>query len=114
MKIEKVGMVIHPVEDLEAAARCYRDGLGLKPKFRDGDRFCAFDAGGVTIALAAGDEAIAEQIVVSYKVDDADAALVEPEAAGAVVLQPLHDGPHERRALLKDPAGNSFVVYAPR
>jgi predicted enzyme related to lactoylglutathione lyase len=114
VKIEKVGMVIHPVEDLEAAARFYRDGLGLEPKFRDGDRFCAFDAGGVTIALATGDEAIAQQVVVSYKVADADAALAELEAAGAVILQPLHDGPHERRAVLEDPAGNSFVVYAPR
>ena len=106
MKIEKVGMVIHPVGDLEAAARFYRDGLGLDPKFRDGDRFCAFDAGGVTIALAAGDEAIAEQVVVSYKVADADAALLELEAAGAKVVQPLHDGPHERPAGLEDPAGN--------
>ena len=114
MKIEKVGMVIHPVGDLETAARFYRDGLGLELAFRDGDRFCAFDAGGVTIALAAGDEAIAEQIVVSYNVADADAALVELQAAGAVVLQPLHDGPHERRAVLEDPAGNSTVVYAPR
>ena len=42
--ISKVGMVIHPVRNMETAAAFYVDGLGLKQIFRDGDRFCAFDA----------------------------------------------------------------------
>ncbi|MBW2361738.1 MAG: VOC family protein [Deltaproteobacteria bacterium] len=113
MDIQKVGMVIHPVEDLDAAARFYRETLGLRELFRDGDRFCAFDAKGVTIALAAGDEAVASAPAVSYKVADLDSAIDELVAGGASLVRPASAGRHEVRALLRDPAGNAFIVYAP-
>ena len=113
MNIQKVGMVIHPVEDLDACARFYRETLGLSELFRDGDRFCAFDAQGVTIALAAGDEAVANTPVVSYKVTNLDASIEKAIAGGAVVVQPASAGPHEVRAVLRDPSGNAFVLYAP-
>lgn len=113
-RVQKVGMVIHPVRELEPVRRFYEEALGLKLKFRDGDRFCAFDAGGVTIALAAGDEDLAGATAVSYKVQDLRAALAALEAAGAVRLRDAEEGPHERRAVLRDPAGNPFILYAPK
>jgi predicted enzyme related to lactoylglutathione lyase len=109
-------MVLHPVEDLDAAVRFYEQGLGLAVRFRDGDRFCALDAGGVTIALAAGSEreATAGAVAVTYKVDDVPAAVAQLVAAGAQLLVPPREGPHEVRAALRDPAGNVFAVYASR
>ena len=112
--VKKVGMVIHPVEDLDAAAAFYADALGLEEKFRDGDRFAAFDAGGVTVALAAGDEAVAESTAISFKVDDVAAATERLQAAGAKLLRGPEEGPHELRAVLADLSGNAFIVYAER
>ncbi len=110
--VQKLGMVIHPVDDLERAIRFYREVLELPQKFRDGDRFCAFDAGGVTLALAAAGERLCDAPAVSLEVADLDAALRRLEAGGARLLRGPESGPHERRALLADPAGNAFVVYA--
>ncbi len=112
--VQKVGMVIHPVESLDRAVTFYTEALGFAVRFRDGDRFCALDAGGVTIALAAGDERICDTPAVSYRVSDVEAALAALEAAGAKQMRAIADGPHERRAVLRDPAGNLFVIYAPR
>jgi len=114
MQVEKVGMLIHPVADLATALRFYEAGLGMRVRFRDGDRFAALEAGGIVIALAAGEERVADAPAVSYKVADVDAAQGELLAAGAKLLRPAADGPHERRAVLADPAGNAFVLYASR
>ena len=113
-QVRKVGMIIHPVADLEAAVRFYESALGLTVKLRDGDRFCAMDAGGVTIGLAAGEERLSEIPLDSYKVDDVDVAVRELLAGGAVVERAAHNGPHERRALLRDPDGNPLLIYASR
>ena len=43
---KKVGMVIHPVDDLDRAEAFYRDALGLDAMFRDGDRFADEIEGG--------------------------------------------------------------------
>lgn len=107
-------MVIHPVADMDAAVRFYAEALGLELKFRDGERFCAFDAGGTTIALAAADEAPARSPSVCYAVDDVPRAVAALRAAGARVLRESEEGPHELRAVLEDPSGNAFVVYAKR
>ena len=112
--VEKVGMVIHPVRELEPARRFYEEVLGLALLFRDGDRFCAFDAGGVRIALAAGAEDVAGATAVAYKVRDLTAAIAALEAAGAERVRGPEEGAHERRAVLRDPAGNAFVLYAPK
>jgi predicted enzyme related to lactoylglutathione lyase len=110
--VRKVGMVIHPVASLDESVAFYRDALGLPLRFRDGDRFCAFDGGGVTIALASGAESPSDVPVVSYQVDDLEGAVAALQSAGGEVLRPVEEGPHERRALLRDPSGNAFVVYA--
>ena len=111
-KVSKAGMVIHPVDDLGEAVAFYRDALGLELQFQDGQRFAAFSAGGTTIALAAGEERLHERALVSYKVDDVDAAVADAVSAGARVVRAPEDGPHERRAVVLDPADNPLVLYA--
>ena len=108
----KLGMVMQPVEDLDAAVRFYTDALGLELKFRDGDRFCALACGQTTIGLAAGAEAITATTAVSYQVEDVVAVVSVLREAGASVLREPERGPHEVRAVLEDPAGHAFVVYA--
>jgi predicted enzyme related to lactoylglutathione lyase len=113
MTVEKLGMVLYPVEDLDKALAFYQQALGLALKFRDGDRFCALDAGGATLALATGDERVSSAPCASLKVDDVDDVVARLSAAGATIERPAEDGPHERRAVLRDPAGNPLVIYGP-
>ncbi|WP_019634072.1 VOC family protein [Actinomadura atramentaria] len=111
----RIGNVLYAAEDLDAAIRFYRDVLGLALKFRDGDRFAAFDGGGVTFALAGAAEDVTGGVpAVSWKVEDVAATAAVLTAAGATLVHGPADGPHETRAVLRDPAGNPFVLYAPR
>ncbi|MET8867819.1 VOC family protein [Nonomuraea sp. NPDC004580] len=105
----KLGNVLIPVADLDAAIAFY----GLPVKFRDGDRFAALDGGGVTVALAGPEEHVAGSVAVSYKVADVDREVGELVARGAEVVREPEAGPHERRAVLRDPSGNVFVLYSP-
>jgi predicted enzyme related to lactoylglutathione lyase len=105
-------MLIQPVDDLATAADFYRDAFGYTEKFRDGTRFCLFDTGALPLALAAGEERLAERAAPVYRVDDIDAALARLTSAGSRVLRPLEQGPHEWRAVLADPAGNPLILTA--
>lgn len=111
----RVGNVLYPVPDVAAAVAFYRDGLGLPVKFQDGSRYAALDGGGVTFAVATAEESVAGPVpAASFKVTDLTAAVERLTAAGATLVAPAAEGPHEVRAALRDPAGNPFVVYAPR
>ncbi len=113
----RVGNVLYPVPDVAAAVAFYRDGLGLAVKFQDGTRYAALDGGGVTFAIAAAEESVAGPVpAASFKIADTDltAAVERLTAAGATVVSPATEGPHEIRAALRDPAGNPFVIYASR
>ena len=115
----KLGNVLIPVADLDEALAFYSDALGLPVKFRDGDRFAALDGGGTTVALVAataegveGGEQVAGAVTApSYKVADVGRAVQDLEKAGATVVRPPEAGPHEIRAVLRDPSGNLFIVY---
>jgi predicted enzyme related to lactoylglutathione lyase len=111
----RIGNVLYPVPDVAAAVAFYRDGLGLTVKFQDGARYAALDGGGVTFAIAAAEESVAGLgPAASFKITDVASAVERLTAAGATVVTPATEGPHEVRAALRDPAGNSFVIYAPR
>ncbi|GII86389.1 hypothetical protein Ssi03_43790 [Sphaerisporangium siamense] len=110
---QKLGNVLIPVTDLDEAVAFYSRTLGLAVKFRDGDRFAALDGGGVTVALAAGGEQVAGAVTApSYKVGDVAEAVRDLTAAGAEVVSGPETGPHEVRAVLRDPSGNVFVLYS--
>ncbi|GAA4145395.1 VOC family protein [Actinomadura keratinilytica] len=111
----RIGNVLYVAEDVDEAVRFYRDALGLAVKFTDGDRFAAFDGGGTTFAVAGPEEDVTGGVpAVSFKVDDVAAAVERLTAAGARQVRGPEEGPHETRAVLRDPAGNAFVLYAPR
>jgi predicted enzyme related to lactoylglutathione lyase len=105
-------MLLYPVDDLDRALAFFEKGLGLAVKFRDGQRFCALDAGNLTLGLAAQEERIVEHPALVYRVEDIAATVERLVAAGAAVLQPVTQGPHELRAVLKDPQGFPFVLSA--
>jgi catechol 2,3-dioxygenase-like lactoylglutathione lyase family enzyme len=111
--VKRLGSVFYAVEDLDAAATFYADVLGLPVKFRDGDRWMAFDAGGTTLALAGppGDPVAAPGAMVGLEVADLDEWLADARTRG---LQPgpVQTGAHERSVLVRDPAGNVLTVYA--
>lgn len=110
----KLGNVIYPVTQMERAIAFYRDTLGLRLKFRDGDGWAAFDAGGTTLALQRVTEAErALPIKVSLKVSgDLDEFANRMSAAGAP-LSAVCTGVHEKTALVTDPDGNPITLYAP-
>jgi predicted enzyme related to lactoylglutathione lyase len=112
---QKLGNVLIPVDDLDKAIDFYSESLGLTVKFRDGDRFAALDGGGVTVALVAGPEQVAGAVTApSYKVGDLEEAVRDLTAAGAELIAGPAAGPHEDRAVLRDPSGNVLVLYSPR
>jgi predicted enzyme related to lactoylglutathione lyase len=109
----RIGNALYPVKDVAAAVAFYRDGLGLAVKFQDGDRFAALDGGGVTFALAGPEEDVTGgEPAVSFKVEDVAAAVEALKAAGGTLVRGPEEGPHEIRAVLRDPAGNPIVVYS--
>jgi predicted enzyme related to lactoylglutathione lyase len=112
--VTRIGNVLYTAEDVTAAVRFYRDALGLTVKFQDGDRFAALDGGGTTFAIAGPEEQIVREPAVSFKVDDVAAMTDTLTAAGAELVRGPEEGPHEIRAVLRDPAGNPFVLYASR
>lgn len=105
--------LLWPVTDLDAALSFYVDGLGMPLKFRDGDRFAAVAAADdVTLALVAGTEAVTGSIPApAYRVGDLAAAVRRAQDAGAIVVMPGEEGAHEKRAVLRDPAGHLLVLY---
>lgn len=105
--------VLVPVDDIDAAIEFYRARFGFALKFRDADRYAALDAGGVTIGLVSGDEALTQdKVAMSICVDDVDAMVEHTQAAGGAIILGAQQGPHERRAVISDPDGHPVVVYS--
>jgi len=115
-KVEKLGNVYFNLENVDEAARFYQDVLGLPLKFRDGNNWVAFDAGGTTLAIASHESQASGEgtaAVVSLHVDDLDGMVAQLRARGAHVSDPV-DGAHERRANLQAPGGHTLVLYEPK
>lgn len=112
----KIGNVHHPVGDVGAAVAFYTDAFGLPALFTDGDRYAALDGGGGTkLALAGPEEDLTGGVAAaSFKVADVAAALEAVTTAGGSIVREPEAGPHETRAVAKDPWGNVLIVYGPR
>lgn len=111
----RIGNVLYSAGDVGEAVAFYRDALGLPLKFRDGDRFAALDGGGTTFAIAGPEEDVTGGVpAISFKVDDVAAMTETLTAAGARLVRGPEEGPHEVRSVLRDPAGNPFILYASR
>ncbi len=108
----KVGQVIVPVADLDAALAFYQDALGLTLRFRDGERYAAVHDDAVTIALATPGEQPAPEITIGMKVPDV-VAVAEALRSRGVEVGEVQRGAHELRVQLRDPFGNPLVLYGP-
>lgn len=107
-----MGNVFYRVQDMDAAVRFYTEVLGFALKLRDGDRWAAFDVGGMTLAVEGGAAGGPGGATVSLRVDDLGAVVAALKSKGATVGD-IEKGAHEQRARLVDPAGNQLVLYAP-
>jgi hypothetical protein len=87
-----------------------RDTLGLPLKIQDGDRYAAFQFGGLTLALLGESERIVEQPALCFRVDDVVSSLTAAEAAGAEAIRGVEQGPHEKRAVVRIPGGSVLVL----
>lgn len=109
--VVKAGHVIVPADDLDAVAAFWTERLGLSLRFRDGDRYAAVTDGTVTFGLAApSEQPDAARVVASFEVHGLDDLVAAWRAEGVDVGDPV-DGPHERKAVARDPADNAVVVY---
>jgi predicted enzyme related to lactoylglutathione lyase len=108
-------LLLYPVTEIDTALPFFTQALGLPVKFRDGDRYCALDAGALTLALVAGAERLVDQPALAFRVDEGEdiaAAIARLADAGAAVAQPAAQGPHETRAVLRTPEGFALVLSA--
>lgn len=111
----RIGNVHHPVDDVGAAVAFYTDAFGLAALFTDGDRYAALDGGTTKLALAGPAEDLTGGVAApSFKVADVAAALEAVTTAGGTVVRAPEAGPHETRAVARDPWGNVVIVYGPR
>jgi predicted enzyme related to lactoylglutathione lyase len=106
----KLQMLVVPVETLEKALAFYRDTCGWTLKFRDGERYAALDAGGLTLALTTGSESICAIAAPALRVADIESALQRLLQAGAGIVRPIETGPHERRAAVRAPDGTVLLL----
>ncbi|OLT31639.1 hypothetical protein BJF79_00020 [Actinomadura sp. CNU-125] len=101
----KIGHVIVPSAGMDEQVAFYAS-LGLAVKFRDGERYAALTDGTTVIGLAdESQQPVAGRTMLGIEVDDLDAVAARLSAGEPVA------GPHERRIVVRDPAGNPLVLY---
>jgi predicted enzyme related to lactoylglutathione lyase len=110
----KAHTLLYPVDALDPAIRFFRDALGLPLRFRDGERYAAFDVGGLVLGLAAGAERIVPEPALAFRAEAIEPAIARLLAAGATLQQATAPGPHELRAVLHAPGGRPLIVSARR
>jgi catechol 2,3-dioxygenase-like lactoylglutathione lyase family enzyme len=111
--IQRIGNVFYRAPDMDAAVNFYTNVLGFALTFRDGDHWAAFDVAGVTFAIEGGGAPGGSGgATVSLRVDGL-AELVDDLRARGASVGDIESGPHERRATLLDPAGNTLILYEP-
>lgn len=98
--------VFIPVEDVGKAIEFY----GLPVRFRDGDRFALLEGG---IGLTGPAEHLTGSTAVCLKTEDLARAVQDLLDRGGALVRGPEAGPHETRAVLRDPSGNLFVLYSP-
>lgn len=99
------------VDDVTAAVAFYQALLG-PPRFRDGDRWAQFDAGGTGFAVASRAEAArdATGTVIVFE-SDADEDHQDLIAAGAKPLEARDMGSHGHTRTYQAPDGHLFQLF---
>jgi predicted enzyme related to lactoylglutathione lyase len=110
----KIHSLLIPVDDLGSAVEFLTSSLGCVVRMRDGDRYCALDAGGQMLALVSGEERVFDTIALVVRVDDIGAAITSVTEGGGKLLGPPNEGPHEVRAVVLGSGGVPLVLSEKR
>jgi catechol 2,3-dioxygenase-like lactoylglutathione lyase family enzyme len=111
----RLGHVLLPVDDMDAAIAFYTGVLGLPLKFRDGSRYAALAAGDGTIALLdPSEQPVRNEVAIGLTADDVDEMHRTLLDAGVEIVRPLADTEHERSFAFRAPNGTMLVIYAAR
>jgi predicted enzyme related to lactoylglutathione lyase len=114
LAISKIQSTYVATRNMEASTTFYQQALGLRLKFRDGDRWAQFDVGGANFALSSPAEAAdgAQGAVVVFETEDLAAQTNAVLAAGGTLVGERDMGSHGRVATFSDPQGSRFQVFA--
>jgi len=112
MAIEGVYATIYYVDDWDASVAFYRDALGLKTRHieRGWAEFAVGRNGTIALHARERDHPGAE---LSLLVSDIEKTLVELEAGGARVVEPIRRQDFGAVATVADPSGNLIGLYEP-
>ena len=114
MKIRGTDFVMFEVSDLAAAARFYRDALGLPQEiYSEEYKWAEFNCGNVTLSLKGGATVVegGTGVRLALAVDDVEAAYAELQAKGArLVSRPQNHGVCQSLEVL-DPDGNVIILH---
>jgi len=94
--------------DMDEACEFYRDVLGFKLKFRNGDARAAFDLGSITLELVSRDHYSSEGAL-NFQVSDLENVVQRSLWSGARLVGDINI---ESRFSIKDPSGN-ILSFSP-
>lgn len=112
--------VIQRLQNVFVAARepgklgaFYESALGLQQKFRDGEHWIQYAAGGANVAMASLEEAapVTSGLVMVFEVDDFEGVEERTTAGGGEVLGLRDMGAHGVVMSLRDPEGNVVQLF---
>lgn len=120
--VARADFVAVPVQDLERAARFYRETLGLPQNPNTGPRWIEFELGNVSLALVSPEvmgaefQAEGHQMPIALRVPDVEEAKRKLEAEGVEFDHETIDSGVCHLATFRDPDGNAIQLhrrYAP-
>lgn len=104
-------MVEWTCRDWAGCVAWYSDILGLRRAWFDEDGgFALFEGQGICLALKAGEEP-ARGLLLSWEVDDLDAAMSELRSRGIETTDPFDDPEGFRETRFRDPEGRTLRVF---
>lgn len=110
--VQRIQNTYLAAKDASALAHFYQSALQLKLKFRDGDHWIQFGAGGQNFAIAGPREAaVAQGAVVVFEVNDLAPVCQRFEELGGRVECVRDMGSHGKVATLVDIAGNTIQCF---
>jgi catechol 2,3-dioxygenase-like lactoylglutathione lyase family enzyme len=114
MKIRGTDFIMFPVSDLAAAARFYREILGLPQEiYSDQYQWAEFNCGNVTLSLKGGSppSELNAGTRLALAVDDIHAAYAELQACGARLAGPPQDHGCCWHLEVQDPDGHAVLLH---
>jgi predicted enzyme related to lactoylglutathione lyase len=110
--ISRIKTIYVPADDVASVSAFYEQMLGLKPRFRDGDRWVQFSVGDTGFAVASRDESAKGAdgpVVVFEATDSTDHKRIL--TAGATPVAERDMGSHGRTRTYRGPGGALIQLF---